>query len=123
VQRLFSVFPEGWPGTGLLLLRAIAVIPLLQFFEGTAVTSQAVFSVTQFFAAVGSAFVALGLWTPIAASLMSVSELCLLFLSGSASSTHGMLAVLGASIAMIGPGAWSVDARLFGRKRIRIPER
>ena len=28
------------------------------------------------------------------------------------------LAVLGASLAMIGPGAWSLDARLFGRKQI-----
>jgi uncharacterized membrane protein YphA (DoxX/SURF4 family) len=80
-------------------------------------------SVMQFVAAVVSVLVALGLWTPIAGSLMSVSEFCLLFLSCSASSAHVMLAVLGASIAMIGPGAWSVDARLFGRKRIRIPER
>jgi hypothetical protein len=31
-----------------------------------------------------------------------------------------MVAVFGAAIAMIGPGAWSLDARLFGRKRIRI---
>jgi putative oxidoreductase len=27
-----------------------------------------------------------------------------------------MLAVFGATLAMIGPGAWSIDARLFGRK-------
>jgi hypothetical protein len=31
------------------------------------------------------------------------------------------LAILGAGLAMIGPGAWSVDARLFGRKRIDLP--
>jgi len=31
-------------------------------------------------------------------------------------------AVLGAVVAMVGPGAWSIDARLFGRKRIDIPE-
>jgi len=28
------------------------------------------------------------------------------------------LVVLGATLAMIGPGAWSIDARLFGRKHI-----
>jgi hypothetical protein len=33
-----------------------------------------------------------------------------------------MLAILGASLAMIGPGAWSVDARLFGRKHIEPPK-
>jgi putative oxidoreductase len=26
-------------------------------------------------------------------------------------------------LAMIGPGAWSVDARLYGRKRFDMPER
>jgi hypothetical protein len=30
---------------------------------------------------------------------------------------------LGVTLAMLGPGAWSVDARLFGRKRIQIPQR
>jgi putative oxidoreductase len=30
---------------------------------------------------------------------------------------------MGAALAMLGPGAWSVDARLFGRKRIHIPQR
>jgi putative oxidoreductase len=34
-----------------------------------------------------------------------------------------MLATLGATLAMIGPGAWSIDARLFGRKHIEISER
>jgi len=34
-----------------------------------------------------------------------------------------MQAVLGAALAMVGPGAWSIDARLFGRKHIVIPER
>jgi hypothetical protein len=29
-----------------------------------------------------------------------------------------VLATLGATTAMIGPGAWSIDARLFGRKHI-----
>jgi putative oxidoreductase len=31
-----------------------------------------------------------------------------------------MLATLGAGLAIVGPGAWSIDARLFGRKHIEI---
>jgi putative oxidoreductase len=33
-----------------------------------------------------------------------------------------ILATLGISLAMIGPGAWSIDARLYGRKQILPPE-
>jgi len=32
-------------------------------------------------------------------------------------------AVLAAALVMIGPGAWSMDARLFGRKRIELSDR
>jgi uncharacterized membrane protein YphA (DoxX/SURF4 family) len=37
--------------------------------------------------------------------------------------THILLATLGTAVALLGPGAWSVDARLFGWKRINIPNR
>jgi hypothetical protein len=30
---------------------------------------------------------------------------------------------LGAALAMLGPGGYSVDAQLFGRKNIQIPQR
>jgi uncharacterized membrane protein YphA (DoxX/SURF4 family) len=33
---------------------------------------------------------------------------------------HLLLAVLAISLAMLGPGAWSIDAQIFGRKRITI---
>jgi hypothetical protein len=33
-----------------------------------------------------------------------------------------ILGVLGATLAMIGPGAWSLDAWLFGRKHIDPPK-
>ena len=33
---------------------------------------------------------------------------------------HILLPVLTAGLAMVGPGAWSIDARLFGRTRFDI---
>jgi uncharacterized membrane protein YphA (DoxX/SURF4 family) len=35
---------------------------------------------------------------------------------------HIVRGMIGLSVAMLGPGAWSVDARLFGRKRIDVTE-
>jgi uncharacterized membrane protein YphA (DoxX/SURF4 family) len=67
-----------------------------------------------------------GLWTPVAgalAAIVKVSIACSRFLSHSGDPWIAIIqAVLGAVLAMVGPGAWSVDARLFGRKRIDMPE-
>jgi uncharacterized membrane protein YphA (DoxX/SURF4 family) len=77
----------------------------------------------QLVAAACSALLTIGLWTPIAGFFTALAELSFLFFRFSDPSMHIVLAALGAALAMLGPGAWSVDARLFGRKRIRIPQR
>lgn len=61
-----------------------------------------------------------GLWTPIAGAVVAIAELAS-SVSSANPLTHVLLATLGAALAMIGPGAWSVDARLFGWRRIDIP--
>src|SRR5579862_4837439 len=52
VQRLFSVFPEGWPGAGLVLLRGLAAIPLLQFVHGAATPALSFLVAVQFLTAI-----------------------------------------------------------------------
>jgi uncharacterized membrane protein YphA (DoxX/SURF4 family) len=64
-----------------------------------------------------------GLWTPVAGVLLALSEIFLAFSHSHDPWIHIVLGALGAAMAMLGPGAWSVDARLFGRKRIQIPHR
>ena len=65
-------------------------------------------------------FLLLGLWTPIAGMALAVAEVSLLISHWADPRFCILLAALGASLAMIGPGAWSLDARLFGRKEVRI---
>ena len=74
-------------------------------------------------AACFAALLLVGLWTPVAGVLMAVAELCLVLSHASDPWMHVRLGALAAALAMLGPGAWSVDAHLFGRKRIQISDR
>jgi len=73
-------------------------------------------------AIVAGLFLLAGLWTPIAGSL--VAGLGIWFaLADTNPLASVLLATIGAALALIGPGAWSVDARLFGWKRIDVRDR
>ena len=76
----------------------------------------------QMAAAGAGLLVLVGLWTPITGAVVAFFELCLVFLGPGDPKIAAVLAILAGTIAMIGPGAWSVDARLFGRKHIEIPK-
>jgi len=64
-----------------------------------------------------------GVWTPVSGTLAAVLQLWIAFSGAGYLRAVLLLAALGAALAMLGPGAWSVDAYLFGRKRIDIPNR
>ena len=59
-----------------------------------------------------------GLFTPIVGTLVALAEICYLFASPAQRLVYLLVATFGAALAMLGPGLWSVDARLFGWKRI-----
>ena len=122
MQRLFSTFPKGLPGTGLVLLRVAVAIPLVQPpIVGLLDTSPpALLGVV---AASAALLLLVGLWTPVAGLLVAVAELGLAWSHPAEPWTFVHFGTLGAALAMLGPGGWSIDARLFGRKRIQIPER
>jgi uncharacterized membrane protein YphA (DoxX/SURF4 family) len=79
--------------------------------------------IVQSVAAGAAALLFVGLWTPAAGVLMAAAELWLAFSHPADPWMHVLVGALGVVLAMLGPGAWSVDARLFGRKRIQIPQR
>jgi putative oxidoreductase len=63
-------------------------------------------------------FILAGLWTPLVGALIAAVELWIVLAGASDIWTSIILAALGGTLAMIGPGAWSIDARLFGRKHL-----
>jgi putative oxidoreductase len=88
--------------------------------QGEPARGQAIVSVL---AAAAGILLLAGLWTPIAGALAAGVELWRAFSQPGDPLTHILLATLGVGLALVGPGAWSVDARLFGWKRINIPNR
>jgi putative oxidoreductase len=119
LQRLFSTFANGWPGFGLLMQRFVLGMALV--YHGVALLLGAPASdpvVPQLIGSILGLFILAGLWTPAAGALVAIAEAWIAWAGIGDHFLATVLAVLGATLAMIGPGAWSIDARLFGRKHI-----
>lgn len=119
MQRLFSTFANGWPGFGLLIQRLVAGIALLN--GGMAVFEETSKSATMAPHVIGAALsilILIGLWTPVAGVLSAPVELWTALVTPGGWCNAIFVATLGVTIAMIGPGAFSVDARMFGRKNL-----
>jgi putative oxidoreductase len=121
LQRLFSTFPAGFPGIGLLLLRLGAGITLIYLaLEDLLATPDLIKAVPGLVNGAAGVLLLIGLWTPAVAGVTTFFELWT-FVSHLVTKhvcpfEYIFLAVFGAALALLGPGAWSVDARLFGRK-------
>jgi hypothetical protein len=61
-----------------------------------------------------------GLWTPVAGILIAGAELWIAVTHLSDPWISLMLATIGGTSAMLGPGAFSVDARLYGRRHLHL---
>ncbi len=115
------MFPNGWPGWGLLLLRLVAGILLihdgLSYLLGVPLWGGIIL---QSIAVVAGLLLLVGFWTPMAGVLVVIVELWTAVSRPDSLRSCVTLASLGAALLMLGPGVRSIDARLFGRKRIDL---
>ena len=114
------MFPTGSAGVALLVLRCVVAATVL-------VNANVCSPVDAKLIGVGAAVLVgvclgLGLVTPYCAAISCVSELALLITTGCPTRFQLATSALTAGATVgLGPGAYSVDARLFGRRVFKIP--
>jgi uncharacterized membrane protein YphA (DoxX/SURF4 family) len=130
LQRLFSAFPGGWPGIALFLLRAVLAISFIiqgNFYlrESGEVGARA----AGIAAIIIGALLLAGFITPVAGGLAALGAIGVavsLLPAGAPTLFDSKPAIVFAvtmlvGIVVLGPGAYSLDARVFGRREIIIP--
>ena len=121
MQRLFPMFPYGWPGRGLLLLR-LGVVAILthdgiRAWMGAPQRESIALKVV---AAITGVFLLVGLWTPVAGAIVALSEIWIVLTGAAHPQSTILLATQVIPLVFLGPGSLSIDARMFGRKRLNI---
>jgi putative oxidoreductase len=125
MQRLFSTFPGAWPGLALLLLRCVAAAALIAYANGGVWLSLTPALLLVHGLTIMTAMLLIGgLWTPVAGIAQALLQFCSNFpVIAAADLSHMLWAAVGLCVAMLGPGAYSMDSRLFGRRRVEVPRR
>ena len=122
LRRLFSTFAQGWPGAGLFLMRLVLGIALILRAVGRLSSNPSTNVTVLSVLGIGAGLLLLmGLWTPVTATLVAAMQLWKIYWRFGDPWIYLLLATIAAAIAMLGPGFWSVDARLYGWKRIEPP--
>lgn len=128
LQRLYTTFPERLPGLGLLFLRVTAAgtlifLTLCFFSEPVQITIREWLIYTAVF--IFSAALLVGFLTPVFSALLATGGiLFLLWFPAQINSVFAAyLIILSVLILLLGPGAYSIDARFFGLREIVISKK
>ena len=122
MRRLYSTFAGGWPGTGLLLMRLVVGAVVL-WHAGPRLWSDPPFHIIIAYVPLTLAALLLiaGLWTPIAGAVVALVAIFEIFTTHDPAVGRLLAATIAGALTMLGPGRLSIDARLFGWRRIDAP--
>jgi hypothetical protein len=122
LRRLYSTFAGGWPGVYLLLMRLVVGSALVVRAGSTLWRDPPTITTITSLFLLGSGILLLPrLWTPIAGTLVALVAIAQILARVGDPWVPLLLGTIGGALAMLGPGLWSVDARLFGWKRVKAP--
>ena len=121
MQRLYSIFPTGLPGIGFIAIRVTAAAMLL--VDGSAYAAPQSMG-----CAIGSLVAAVclvsGILTPYAATFAGCLEFWRLCTRDNVDLFHLIAAiVVTLALSVLGPGAYSVDNKIFGRRLVNLSRR
>lgn len=120
MQRLFPAFARGWPGVGLLVLRLMLAgglcVDAIARLNDSA-TAQILLALGGI---VSGMLLLIGLWTPIVGSAVCLIQLAVVATLAGAIEPALQRAAVGLCLVLLGPGTWSIDARLFGPRRVKL---
>ena len=123
MRRLFSSFARGWPGVGLLLIRLVAGISLIINGFQNLQSGPSPQALALALLAIGDGgLLVVGLWTPVAGFVVLLVSAGEIFYRHYGVYPGILLSAMGIATALVGPGAQSIDARLFGWKRIDLDD-
>jgi len=125
MQRLYSMFPHGGPGLGLLLLRTTtAAMFVLNVTHRFNFSSPALHWAVISLIALVSFSLCLGFLTPVLAVIAGAAAVLNLLLADQPGNVVYIFRILtAAALFFLGPGAYSVDAKLFGLRVTVVPPR
>jgi len=114
VQRLYATFPDGQPGVALLLLRvSVSAILLLRGAEFWPVGPSHFVSISI------ALLLLLGLFTPYVGVFGAIAGFaCNIVMAGSSQTDGWFTVAILLAVGLLGAGAYSADARLYGRRKL-----
>jgi hypothetical protein len=126
VRRLYSTLAGGLPGIGLLLMRlVVGAVVLWHAGPRLRLGSDLPLHIIVAYALLALAALLLipGLWTPVAGAVVAVVAILEILTTGEPPVGRLLAATIGGALTLLGPGRFSIDARLFGWRRIDAPVR